>query len=588
MRLRTASLIALAALLGCASRGAPDGSAPAAAGVPRADARALAIADALVADSFDENPQLVALLRPPGARYDTLPDVSLAGVAAREARRAGWLAELKGIARASLTRDDARLAHDLARERLERLDALRVCKYERWMVSQMGGWQVELSDTALAQPVETPEQRAQALARYAALPRFAEQEIETLRAGLAEGRTAPRVVVDLVVAQLDALVAAPPEASPFASPALRSADPVFRAAFLELVRTSVQPALQRTRDFLARELAPRARSEVGLSALPDGAACYRAALGLYTTLDVEPEEVRARGQAALAEIEAEMEAIARRSFGGDSLAHVRERLRGDPAFLYRDSAHVLAVAQSALDRAWAALPRAFDTLPRARAVLEPIPEFQARTASAHYLMAALDGSRPAAYRVRLYEPTRQSAALGEAIAFHEVVPGHHLQVSLANEREGLPAIARFLFSSGFAEGWALYAEQLADELGLYTGDVDRLGMLSTRAWRAVRMVVDTGLHVLGWPRERALEFLLAHSALSRDQASAEIDRYIAMPGQAPSYLLGYQEILALREETRARLGERFDLKRFHAAVLDHGGVTLRVLRAQVRSATAAP
>jgi uncharacterized protein (DUF885 family) len=200
-------------------------------------------------------------------------------------------------------------------------------------------------------------------------------------------------------------------------------------------------------------------------------------------------------------------------------------------------------------------------------------------------MAALDGSRPAAYRVRLYEPTRQSAALGEAIAFHEVVPGHHLQISLANEREGLPAIARFLFWSGFAEGWALYAEQLADELGLYTGDVDRLGMLSTRAWRAVRMVVDPGLHALGWERERAIDFLLEHSALSREQAAQEIDRYIAMPGQAPSYLLGYQEILSLREASRARLGERFDLKRFHAAVLDRGGVTLSLLRAQVEAAT---
>jgi uncharacterized protein (DUF885 family) len=582
--MRLLTLLVLAALLGCATKSAPSaGATPAASPAPRSDARALSIADALVADVFDENPQLVALLRPPGARYDALPDVSLSGVAAREARRTGWLKELEGISRASLTRDDARLAYDLARERLERLDAVRVCRSERWAVSQMGGWQVELSDTALAQPVDTPEQRAQALARFAALPRFADQEIEALRAGLAEGRTAPRVVVDLVIAQLDALAAAAPEASPFASPGLRAEDPAFRAAFLEVVRSAVQPALRRTRDFLARELAPRARTDVGLSALPDGAACYRAALALYTTLDLAPEDVHARGLAALAGIEAEMEAIARKSFGGDSLARVRERLRSDPAFLYRDSAHVLALAQSALDRAWDALPRAFAELPRARAVLEPIPEFQARTASAHYLMAALDGSRPAAYRVRLHEPTKQSAALGEAIAFHEVVPGHHLQVSLANEREGLPAIARFLFSSGFAEGWALYAEQLADELGLYTGDVDRLGMLSTRAWRAVRMVVDTGLHAQGWPREKALDFLLAHSALSRDQASAEIDRYIAMPGQAPSYLLGYQEILALREEARARLGERFDLKRFHAAVLRNGGVTLRVLREQVRA-----
>ena len=276
-----------------------------------------------------------------------------------------------------------------------------------------------------------------------------------------------------------------------------------------------------------------------------------------------------------------MQQIAHQSFGGDSLARVRERLRSDPAFLYRDEAHVLAVAEAALARAWQALPRAFSVLPRAQAVLEPIPDFQASTASAHYLMAALDGSRPAAYRVRLYEPTHQSVAVGEAIAFHEVVPGHHLQISLANEREGLPAIARFLFSSGFAEGWALYAEQLADELGLYTGDVDRLGMLSTRAWRASRMVVDTGLHVQGWSQDQAVEFLVAHTALSADQATAEIDRYIAMPGQAPSYLLGYEEILSLRGEAQARLGAGFDLRAFHEAVLSRGGVSLPMLRVQV-------
>jgi uncharacterized protein (DUF885 family) len=215
-------------------------------------------------------------------------------------------------------------------------------------------------------------------------------------------------------------------------------------------------------------------------------------------------------------------------------------------------------------------------------VLEPIPAFQERTAAAHYLQAALDGSQPAAYRVRLYEPTRQSWAIGESTAFHEIVPGHHLQIALANENAELPEIARFLFTSGFSEGWALYAEQLADELGLYSGPADRLGMLSNRAWRAVRMVVDPGLHVLGWERERAIEFLLAHTALSPEQAAQEIDRYIAWPGQAPSYLLGYEEILALRREAEQRLGERFDLRAFHDTVLGSGGATLPMLQQRVR------
>jgi uncharacterized protein (DUF885 family) len=291
--------------------------------------------------------------------------------------------------------------------------------------------------------------------------------------------------------------------------------------------------------------------------------------------------VHERGLAALAESEAEMRALSARSFGGQPLPELLQRLRSDPAFVYRDREHVMALAQAALDRAWAALPRAFGRIPEARAVLEPIPAFQERTAAAHYLPAALDGSQPAAYRVRLYAPARQSWATGESTAFHEVVPGHHLQIALANENAELPPIARFLFTSGFSEGWALYAEQLADELGLYTGPADRLGMLSNRAWRAVRMVVDTGLHVRGWSRERAIEFLLAHTALSPEQAAQEIDRYIAWPGQAPSYFLGYEEILALRAEAERTLGARFDLRAFHDAILAAGGQTLPALRARV-------
>jgi uncharacterized protein (DUF885 family) len=273
--------------------------------------------------------------------------------------------------------------------------------------------------------------------------------------------------------------------------------------------------------------------------------------------------------------------VSERSFGGEELPALMQRFRSEPAFLYRDRAHVLALAEAAMERAWAALPRAFGRLPASRAILEPIPAFQERTAAPHYLQAALDGSQPAVYRVRLYEPTRQSWTIGESTAFHEVVPGHHLQIALANENAELPDIARFLFTSGFVEGWALYAEQLADELGLYTSDADRLGMLSNRAWRAVRMVVDTGLHVFGWSRERALEFMLAHTALSSDQAAQEIDRYIAWPGQAPSYLLGYEEILTLRRESEQRLGPCFDLRAFHDVVLGAGSVTLPILRARI-------
>jgi len=570
--IRCLRLALLALALSC--RSAPDVASP--------DADVLAIADAYVADVLEDQPAAVARLRPPGARYDGLPDDSLAGVAAREARRDAWLAELGAIERGTLREERARLAHDLALSRLEDGEALRVCRFELWSVSQMpNGWPVALADVAAAQPVDTPDLQAQALTRWAAIPAYADAQTEALRTGLAEGYSAPRLVVDLVIGQLDALLAAPPETDPLASPAFRSEDAAFRERFLARLRDEVKPALQRHRDYLANDYAPKARTAVGVSANPDGVACYRAALRGSTTLDLAPEVVQARGLAALEVIEAEMRELSARSFAGEPLPSLLQRLRSDPVFLYRDREQVLSLAQAAMDRAWAALPRAFGRLPEARAILEPIAAFQERTAAPHYVPAALDGSQPAAYRVRLYEATRQSWTIGECTAFHEVVPGHHLQVALANENAELPTIARFLFTSGFGEGWALYAEQLADELGLYTSDADRLGMLSNRAWRAVRMVVDPGLHVFGWTRERAIEFLLAHTALSHDQAAQEIDRYIAWPGQAPSYLLGFEEILALRSEARRALGERFELRAFHDAVLGGGSVTLPILRARV-------
>ncbi len=560
--------------------GPPPAQGPAA--VPTPEARVLAIADALVDDALAQRPAAVARLRPPGARHDALPDDSLAAQAAREARESAWLAELAAIDAAALGEPAARLAHGLARAWLEAREKQRVCRSELWDVSQVGpAWQVDFADAALAQPVETPELRAQALARWAQLPRHVGDQIAALREGVARGYSAPRLVVDHVVAQLDLLAAAPVEGLPFASPALRSDDVAFRAEFLALVERAVRPELRRYRRFLAEEYAPYARATIAASDSPGGRACYEAALLFNTTLPISPEEVHARGLAALATVETEMAAISARSFGGRPVRDVLQTLRSDPAYAYRDEAQLLAVAQAAMDRAWSALPRAFAELPRARAVLEPIPAFQARTAAAHYLQAALDGSAPATYRVRTFEAQRQSWATGESVAFHEVVPGHHLQIALANEREDLPRIARLLFRPGFTEGWALYAEGVADELGLYSSDADRLGMLNARAWRAVRMVVDTGMHALGWSRERALTFLLAHTALPEAQAAQEIDRYIARPAQATAYLLGAEEIAALRAEAERRLGARFDVREFHGVVLGSGSTTLPLLRERV-------
>jgi len=258
-----------------------------------------------------------------------------------------------------------------------------------------------------------------------------------------------------------------------------------------------------------------------------------------------------------------------------------QRFKTDPKYLYRDADDMVRRARVAIIRATGALPLAFGLGPTQLAEVVPIPPFQERTAAPHYLPAALDGSRPAEYRIRLYEADKQSWVIGESTAYHEVVPGHHLQINIASNRVGLPRVARFFGNSGFSEGWGLYAEREADEMKLYSGDADRFGMLSNFEWRAVRMVVDTGLHAKGWSRQQAIDLLLAHTAITPEQAGQEVDRYIAWPGQAPSYMVGYLEIRKLREQAQTELGDRFSIRLFHDAVLQNGNVTLPVLQNRI-------
>jgi uncharacterized protein (DUF885 family) len=278
-----------------------------------------------------------------------------------------------------------------------------------------------------------------------------------------------------------------------------------------------------------------------------------------------------------------MKALADRSFGGIDVKALLARFRNDAQYRYKDRDEMMALANGAIARAKAALPHAFGLLPPDDVTVEPIPDFLAKTWNAGYNSAALDGSHPATYRIRLYQPEQQSRVMDEGTAFHEAVPGHHLQINIALHRPGVPAIARELINIGYGEGWALYAEGVADELGLYSGDADRMGMLSNRAWRAVRVIVDTGIHALGWDRQKAVDTLLAHTALSQDQADSQVDRYIAWPGQACAYMIGYLEITRLRAEAQQALGARFDLRAFHDRVLEDGAMPLPALRAKIET-----
>ena len=459
----------------------------------------------------------------------------------------------------------------------------RVCRNELWAgVNQMFGWQVSLPRLAQVQPVGTDELRAQALTRWRGLAKVIDTETVNLREGLRLGYTAPRVNVQRVIQQMEELVAMPPAQSPFAVPMQKDSTPAFRQEFEQVMANEIYPAMRRYRDFLVNEYLPASREAVGIVGNPAGQDCYRAAVRSFTTLDVPAQEIHEIGLREMEKIQNEMRTIAQRSFNTTDVPGLLERFRTEPQYLFRTREEIVAYAAAAIERGRAAMPRWFGRLPQSDVVIEPYLEFEEKSApGASYEIPSEDGTRPGKYRINTYKPEEQTKVGVESTAFHESIPGHHLQLALAQERQGAHIITRFMGNSGYSEGWGLYSERLADEMGLFSSDLDRMGLLSNEALRAARMVVDPGLHVLGWSREQAMEYMLAHTAENRQAVENEVDRYIGWPGQATAYMLGNLEIRRLREMAERELGPRFDIRAFHDRVLENGSVPLPFLRENI-------
>ncbi|MEO6463805.1 MAG: DUF885 domain-containing protein, partial [Candidatus Eisenbacteria bacterium] len=355
------------------------------------------------------------------------------------------------------------------------------------------------------------------------------------------------------------------------------------------VEEDVRPQFARLLAFVRDKGIPaaRPRERAGIAALPGGLETYARQIRIHTSLPLSAEEIHATGLAEVAKIDAEMEALGARALGEKDGAAVRARLRGDPTLHFTTRAEVEAKAVEALARAEAAVPKWIGRLPVAPCVVKRIEAHEEEFSTiAYYRQPATDASRPGSYYINTFAPHTRPRYEAEALAFHEAVPGHHTQIALAQEMAGVPEFRRHTGPTSYIEGWALYTERLCDEMGLYGGDIDRIGMLSFDAWRACRLVVDTGLHALGWSRTRAIDFMVDHTALARNNIENEVDRYIGWPGQATAYKTGQLEILRLRGEAEARQGAAFDIRRFHDAVLGHGAVGLETLRAIVEDVDA--
>jgi uncharacterized protein (DUF885 family) len=596
----TAPILGVALLLAgaCATAphdpGEPAPPAPAAAG-PGAAAgtavadpaahppgpRVTALADAYVAAYFRHFPDAATVEGRPDADHGRLPDNSLAGLEAWREQEDALLQQLYEVDLEALAPAD-RLTADFLREVLEASVGRRACETELWEVSPTWtGWQSEYAFLASVQPVGTPELRQAALSRFGQLPRWLEQETAKLREGMRRGYTAPKGNVRRVVEQMDGLLAGPVTGSPFYEPAVRDGDPSFQAALAEIVDDQVRPAITAYRGFLESEYLPAAREEIAVARNRAGADCYRAALRYHTSLSIDPQEVHRLGLEQMERITAEMRVIGRRGFGTEDVRELLARVKAPP-YTFSSRQQIVGYAEAAVARAERSLRKWFGIRPRAKVRVVPYPEFRERSApGGEYQSASDDGSRPGTYYLNTYEPEKQSRAGVEATAFHESYPGHHLQIAIAKERRGTHPVQRYFGTAGFTEGWALYSERLADEMGLYSGDVDRLGLLSNEALRAGRLVVDSGMHALGWTRQQAIDYLLAHTAETEERVASEVDRYIAVPGQATAYMLGNLEIRRLREQAQSQLGRRFEVAEFHDRVLEDGAVTLAMLRGKI-------
>ena len=540
-----------------------------------------AIADEYLAALLQRRPDIGTYYSIPGARHDRLPDNSLESLAAWQQREDAWLSELDQIGTPAEIGSRDWVTYGILRETLAASIDSRVCRTELWSVSSATGWHTALPSIFEIQPVDTPELQQQAIDRLSALAVYVDTEIRNLREGLEAGYSAPRLNVPAVIEESRALLA---EGSPLLSPGVRAEDPAFAARLKEVFDREVVPAVQRYAAFIEDTYLDQARESIAVGGNPNGEQCYPAAVRYFATIAPTAAEIHTLGVEQIAVIRAEMSEIIDAHFLDETIESLMARLNTDPKFTFKTRQAVLDYSLAALGAARERMSDAFGRLPKADVEIKPYPAYREGSGTGEYHASSEDGTRPGIYYIAVVNPEGRSIAGQLSVLYHETYPGHHLQGAIALELgDRVHPIARYLYNSGYGEGWGLYSKRLADELGLYAGPLDRIGMLSDQAARAARLVVDSGMHTMGWTREQAVDYMLANTAWVPGDIESEIDRYIAWPGQATAYMLGMLEIRRLRDLAEEELGERFDLRAFHDRVLGNGSVTLPMLEESIEA-----
>ncbi|MCG8409148.1 MAG: DUF885 domain-containing protein [Phycisphaerales bacterium] len=449
-------------------------------------------------------------------------------------------------------------------------------------IKQQNSPQIALGMLQTHHPFHTSKDCANYAKRLRGFKQQVDDVIVLMNEGIRRGVMRPKITIQQAMPQLKAMITDDPKDCTLYAPAKKLTAAAGGEKSRRLIEGAVRDAiasLKRLRDYLETTYLPNCRDTVGYSYLPDGKAWYRQLAKHHTTTALSPEEIHQLGLDELKRIHAEMLKIAREvGFQGDLRSFI-EQMRTDPAQHNTSASEIMRRHREILKRSDANLPKLFGVLPKTPYDLKEIESFRAAGApAAYYYNAPDDGSRPAYFYVNTYQPETRPIYTMEALAYHEAMPGHHLQLSIAQEKKGLPTFRRFQHITAFIEGWGLYSERLGYELGGYRDPYSRFGQLTYDTWRSARLVVDTGMHYFGWTRERAIQFMQDNTGLSEQNIVSEVDRYIAWPGQALAYKIGQLEILKLRDEAKAALGGKFDIRAFHDHLLAEGSLPLSTLR----------
>jgi uncharacterized protein (DUF885 family) len=563
-----------------------NAATPATADSPREQLRSL----------FDEEWQYTLRTNPEWAtalgdsRYnDRLSDNSPQFFQSDLEQRRKFLARFEAINPATLPPQDALSRQLMMRALREQIEGSQFKNWEM-PVNQMDGPHLDLPDLVVLTPFNTVADYRNYIARLNQVPRLFGQVMANMRQGMLDGLMPPRYLLEKVASEADDIAAKPGESSPFATPLKSFPSSItapeqkqLREALLATINEQVVPAYQHFADFVRKDYAPHGRAEPGVWSLPDGAARYRFEIRRMTTTDLTPEQIHEIGLKQVDETESQMLALAHK-LGFKDLATLNDHIKNDRRFYATSGQQILDLYANYVREMEPELPKLFGHLPKSKLAVIPMEASRSKDAvPADYTDGTADGSRPGHINVNEWDPEQRLTLNIEAIAYHEGIPGHHLQISLAQELPDLPEFRKHAGYTAFVEGWALYAERLGKEVGRYQDPYSEYGRLENEMWRAIRLVIDTGVHDKHWSRDQMVAFFHRYTAMDEPNVQSEVDRYIAWPGQALAYKLGQLEILKLRESARQKLGDKFDLRAFHDEVLGNGALPLDVLDSQVNA-----